>query len=123
MTVEDQAGLARSLGRVEGKMDGILASLVRLREELKEGDETRSKDRAETSASIRALEENMEGLVADIAGLKSNMGRVMPVAEQMLRWRNVGAGVMIALVLIGSFFGDMLLQAKAKIIGLLFTGE
>lgn len=55
-----------------------------------------------------------------IKALQSDMERVRPIADQIVKWRFVGVGVIVTLTIIGSVFGGVILRAKEKIINFLF---
>lgn len=101
----------RALGRLEGQMAHVDKSLARILQEL-------SDLKAEMKPIVRDVQE-MKPVVKE---LEEQMGRAIPVIEDVKKWRTMGAGVILALVLIGSLFSDILFQAKTKLVSFFFGG-
>lgn len=105
------AHMARLVGQLEGKMTHIEETMKAMLRKLEDIDETLSPLQRDVSA--------MKPVVNDLEG---QMKRVLPVIEDVKRWRNLGAGVILALVIVGSFFSDAVIQAKSKLVSLFFGG-
>jgi chromosome segregation ATPase len=119
----------RSLGRLEGEFHQENQQLKDIKTSIEKNEEARERDRRELTASLDRLVvivDRLDGEVKEIkpavAELRANMREVMPVARQIVRWRTLGAGIIIAIVFVGSVFSEKVLGAKQKIIDFFFGG-
>ncbi len=119
----------RSLGLLEGEFSQVNQQLDYIKSSMEKNEEARERDRRELTASLDRLVvivDRLDGEVKEIkpavAELRTNMGEVMPVARQIVRWRTLGAGIIIAIVFVGAVFSEKVLGAKQKIIEFFFGG-
>lgn len=90
-----------------------------------------AEDRRSHQDSVDEVLDEVRGLMSDLArqlteirptisALQNDMERVRPIADQIVKWRFVGVGVIVTLTILGSVFGDAAIKAKEKLVTFLF---
>lgn len=127
---QPQESVHRALGRLEGKTEALGESMSQLHAELKalsrRGDEHREQMN-ETLAEFRKAVQDMGQEVAAMKAvppavekLEANMARVLPLADNVTKWRWMVAGIFITITFIGSIFSSVILDMKMKLVKFFF---
>lgn len=122
-----EPSMERAIGRMEGQLSSLNDGVSLLRAEMKLISSSNRDDYAEISAMVKRIDGELSNLSERVAsvepvvsGLRDDMSEVMPVARQIVRWRSLGAGVLISVTFVGSVFSGAIMSAKDKLIAVLF---
>jgi len=101
--------IEQMLGRVEGTLYSMQASINALAHEVKE-------EREHSGAQRQSLADSLATLHADVATLREDMDAVKPFTEKWQRWQYVGFGAILTVGAIGSAIGLAAAHFKALLL-------
>lgn len=103
-----EAGQERAIGRIEGKLDLIIADQEKARQ-----------DRKQQYERLEKIERSQEGVERKVEGIHSRLEKVEEPVAEFNRWRERGVGAMMLLSFVAATFGAVIATVGKKILALL----
>lgn len=114
--------LERSIGRLEGKLDGVLTSIVTLNQALLEDRQRAASARAAMNDRIDVTENGIEHISARVERIERGVEELKPIAEELRAWKQRGIGAAGILTALGAIFGGALVAFRDKLFAALGLG-
>lgn len=108
--------LDRALGRVEGKLDGVLTSIAALNSALIEDRARAASARAAMNDRIDAAESNLENIEHRVETIERGIDDIRPLADEVRQWKQRGIGAAGVLTALGAMFGGALVAFREKVL-------
>lgn len=105
-----EAGQERAIGRIEGKLDLIIADQEKARQ-----------DRKQQYERLEKIERSQEGVERKVEGIHSRLEKVEEPVAEFNRWRERGVGAMMLVSFIAATFGAVIATVGKKLLAL-FNG-
>lgn len=103
-----EAGQERAIGRIEGKLDLIIADQEKARQ-----------DRKQQYERLEKIERSQEGVERKVEGIHSRLEKVEEPVAEFNRWRERGVGAMMLLSFVAATFGAVIATVGKKLLALL----
>lgn len=103
-----EAGQERAIGRIEGKLDLIIADQEKARQ-----------DRKQQYERLEKIERSQEGVERKVEGIHSRLEKVEEPVAEFNRWRERGVGAMMLVSFVAATFGAVIATVGKKILALL----
>ncbi|MFK5639503.1 hypothetical protein ACI50E_16825 [Brucella sp. ZJ1_1] len=103
-----EAGQERAIGRIEGKLDLIIADQEKARQ-----------DRKQQYERLEKIERSQEGVERKVEGIHSRLEKVEEPVAEFNRWRERGVGAMMLVSFVAATFGAVLATLGKKLLALI----
>lgn len=103
-----EAGQERAIGRIEGKLDLIIADQEKARQ-----------DRKQQYERLEKIERSQEGVERKVEGIHSRLEKVEEPVAEFNRWRERGVGAMMLVSFVAATLGAALATVGKKLLALL----
>lgn len=103
-----EAGQERAIGRIEGKLDLIIADQEKARQ-----------DRKQQYERLEKIERSQEGVERKVEGIHSRLEKVEEPIAEFNRWRERGVGAMMLVSFVAATIGAVLATVGKKLLALL----
>lgn len=110
------ASLERTIGRLEGKLDGVMTSITALNQALLEDRQRAASARAAMSERIEGTEHSIEDIAKRVERIEEGVAGIYPLAEEVRAWKQRGIGAAGVLTALGAIFGGALVAFRDKIL-------
>ena len=100
----NDASQDRAIGRIEGKLDLIIADQEQARQ-----------DRKQQYARLEQIERRTEGMERKVMSIDKRIGKVEEPVAEFSRWRERGVGAMMLISFIAASVGGALVAFGKKI--------
>jgi prefoldin subunit 5 len=117
-----ETNLDRALGRVEGKLDGVLTSIASLNAAITEDRARAAQARAAMNERIEGTEHGIENIEHRIAAIERGVEEIKPLADEVRQWKQRGIGAAGVITALGAIFGGALVAFRDKIMASLGMG-
>jgi uncharacterized phage infection (PIP) family protein YhgE len=117
-----ETNLDRALGRVEGKLDGVLTSIASINTTLVEDRQRAAMSRAAMSERIEGTEHGIESIQHRIAAIEKGIEEIKPLADEVRAWKQRGIGAAGILTALGAIFGGAIVAFRDRILTALGIG-
>lgn len=114
--------LERAIGRLEGKLDGIVTRIETLNGTLVDDRARAAQSRAAMNERIEGTETGIDEVARRVEKIEAAVSEIQPLTEEVRAWKQRGIGAAGVLTALGAIFGGTLVTFRDKLMAAVGLG-